>query len=115
MVFGAEIAPDLPSAAGRADGSDRPARPLRQAGLLALVPIAPSARCEERPQPGPVIAIARPPAQQAFRLAVRDLLDDRIGVRSEEHTSELQSLMRISYAVFCLKTNNKTKIRTANN
>src|SRR3546814_5412835 len=29
-----------------------------------------------------------------------------IGVRSEEHTSELQSLMRISYAVFCLKKNN---------
>src|SRR3546814_6668139 len=28
---------------------------------------------------------------------------DRIGHRSEEHTSELQSLMRISYAVFCLK------------
>src|SRR3546814_1753201 len=27
-------------------------------------------------------------------------------LRSEEHTSELQSLMRISYAVFCLKTNN---------
>src|SRR3546814_8849954 len=31
--------------------------------------------------------------------------------RSEEHTSELQSLMRISYAVFCLKTK-KTKHRT---
>src|SRR3546814_7867085 len=30
-------------------------------------------------------------------------------LRSEEHTSELQSLMRISYAVFCLK---KTKLRT---
>src|SRR3546814_8455096 len=29
--------------------------------------------------------------------------------RSEEHTSELQSLMRISYAVFCLKQKNKTK------
>src|SRR3546814_4509390 len=28
--------------------------------------------------------------------------------RSEEHTSELQSLMRISYAVFCLKKKNKT-------
>src|SRR3546814_8748826 len=27
----------------------------------------------------------------------------RLGARSEEHTSELQSLMRISYAVFCLK------------
>src|SRR3546814_2938254 len=30
-----------------------------------------------------------------------------IETRSEEHTSELQSLMRISYAVFCLKKNNK--------
>src|SRR3546814_2526009 len=29
--------------------------------------------------------------------------------RSEEHTSELQSLMRISYAVFCLKKKTKTK------
>src|SRR3546814_2166647 len=29
--------------------------------------------------------------------------DDLLGARSEEHTSELQSLMRISYAVFCLK------------
>src|SRR3546814_5938066 len=29
--------------------------------------------------------------------------DYAAGIRSEEHTSELQSLMRISYAVFCLK------------
>src|SRR3546814_9478397 len=38
--------------------------------------------------------------------------------RSEEHTSELQSLMRISYAVFCLKKKNNTKqqkIAQANN
>src|SRR3546814_9657311 len=36
---------------------------------------------------------------------------DRNSSRSEEHTSELQSLMRISYAVFCLKkkTNKKTR------
>src|SRR3546814_9459618 len=39
----------------------------------------------------------------------RQLLRD---ARSEEHTSELQSLMRISYAVFCLKK--KTIIRTIN-
>src|SRR3546814_1886699 len=32
---------------------------------------------------------------------------DRFDWRSEEHTSELQSLMRISYAVFCLKKKNK--------
>src|SRR3546814_8328048 len=31
------------------------------------------------------------------------------GVRSEEHTSELQSLMRISYAVFCLKKKKKSQ------
>src|SRR3546814_6206944 len=33
--------------------------------------------------------------------------DARPEARSEEHTSELQSLMRISYAVFCLKKKNK--------
>src|SRR3546814_3673443 len=33
---------------------------------------------------------------------------DLDGLRSEEHTSELQSLMRISYAVFCLKKKNNT-------
>src|SRR3546814_5420105 len=32
-------------------------------------------------------------------------------IRSEEHTSELQSLMRISYAVFCLKKKNKDIVR----
>src|SRR3546814_7883227 len=32
-----------------------------------------------------------------------ELLGPDIGHRSEEHTSEIQSLMRISYAVFCLK------------
>src|SRR3546814_4618367 len=38
---------------------------------------------------------------QQFRL-------EAVGGRSEEHTSELQSLMRISYAVFCLKKKNKS-------
>src|SRR3546814_2179283 len=33
------------------------------------------------------------------------------GDRSEEHTSELQSLMRISYAVFCLKKKNNNEMR----
>src|SRR3546814_8720341 len=36
----------------------------------------------------------------------RNLLTFRLSQRSEEHTSELQSLMRISYAVFCLKKKN---------
>src|SRR3546814_3294700 len=38
----------------------------------------------------------------------------RAPARSEEHTSELQSLMRISYAVFCLKTKTHTHITNRN-
>src|SRR3546814_3943700 len=43
------------------------------------------------------------------RVTARDLatLAKRTILRSEEHTSELQSLMRISYAVFCLKKKKK--------
>src|SRR3546814_10043029 len=37
------------------------------------------------------------------------------GVRSEEHTSELQSLMRISYAVFCLKKKKKSAYQNTRN
>src|SRR3546814_7490543 len=36
---------------------------------------------------------------------------DIVAIRSEEHTSELQSLMRISYAVFCLKKKNNQQTR----
>src|SRR3546814_4421509 len=39
-------------------------------------------------------------------------VDPAIGRRSEEHTSELQSLMRISYAVFCLKKKTIQKQQT---
>src|SRR3546814_7163629 len=55
--------------------------------------------------------------QLAHQIVVVDRLEVELDVgmarqeRSEEHTSELQSLMRISYAVFCLKkkkTNNRT-------
>src|SRR3546814_1595540 len=37
-----------------------------------------------------------------------------LGERSEEHTSELQSLMRISYAVFCLKKKNNKRNNNSN-
>src|SRR3546814_8659005 len=42
----------------------------------------------------------------SLRLSVAPMME-RAENRSEEHTSELQSLMRISYAVFCLKKKNK--------
>src|SRR3546814_10574110 len=44
--------------------------------------------------------------QAAARFYVRQVVPEAMGLRSEEHTSELQSLMRISYAVFCF--NKKT-------
>src|SRR3546814_5701143 len=46
--------------------------------------------------------------QQELSIA-RNILSNRL--RSEEHTSELQSLMRISYAVFCLKKKKKQYIK----
>src|SRR3546814_5007229 len=76
-------------------------------------------------QPGATAALVTPDRNLARRVAVnlqrwsiavddsagRSLADTPPGVflRSEEHTSELQSLMRISYAVFCLKKKNNTK------
>src|SRR3546814_2527118 len=56
---------------------------------------------------GFVRAAVRSDHAESQRMAVEDraLAADRGGDRSEEHTSELQSLMRISYAVFCLKKN----------
>src|SRR3546814_1162081 len=59
-----------------------------------------------RPAPGDRRRTAGSPESLSGDLPVR-----RSGLqsgRSEEHTSELQSLMRISYAVFCLKNKTKT-------
>src|SRR3546814_1863998 len=54
--------------------------------------------------------------KQLHRHAVDQRGDQRVDLRSEEHTSELQSLMRTSYAVFCLQKkkkheNNRTTIK----
>src|SRR3546814_9838110 len=46
------------------------------------------------------------------RLEPRAFNLNHLGWRSEEHTSELQSLMRISYAVFCLKKKTQTEQTT---
>src|SRR3546814_3086234 len=84
---------ELPAAARRADGGHQPARALRGARFLMATP------------------------QASFDDFLK--IDIRVGTvvaaepRSEEHTSELQSLMRISYAVFCLKKKN-TKNSTTN-
>src|SRR3546814_9429828 len=68
--------------------------------------------CRDRRIYGP----SRKELERVVRSQRQDYLDnwligasDRLSSRSEEHTSELQSLMRISYTVFCLK---KKKVRT---
>src|SRR3546814_6939074 len=62
----------------------------RAGGAVARVP------------PDPVRA-ARIADHQPVDIRVDDIRRRHLARRSEEHTSELQSLMRISYAVFCLK------------
>src|SRR3546814_5753624 len=66
---------------------------------------------EQRSGPGAVAGVlqALPTGRHDFGEVGRDR---RRGaqIRSEEHTSELQSLMRISYAVFCLKKKKKKRI-----
>src|SRR3546814_1264915 len=49
---------------------------------------------------------------QGMRIAIAAMA--KHGSRSEEHTSELQSLMRISYAVFCLKKKTHSKLQLIN-
>src|SRR3546814_4191794 len=71
-----------------ADGSDRHSRRPATQGPY------PHLRCQE--------CGAHPAALRAAHRRAADLAQ-----RSEEHTSELQSLMRISYAVFCLKKKKK--------
>src|SRR3546814_3187030 len=68
---------------------------------------------------GPGLALPLQPVEQQERMQ-RDELEPSVqrvghaGRRSEEHTSELQSLMRISYAVFCLKKNTSNKTMKQN-
>src|SRR3546814_1724113 len=73
------------------DLAGRPARPHR--GASAASPAAPTPARSRRSAPR---RAARPRSRAAAASHPRR-------PRSEEHTSELQSLMRISYAVFCLK------------
>src|SRR3546814_2729151 len=77
-------------------GAERRFAPRGQADVQTRVAVERSGDADEQPRPGPRAELAAP----ALALAAE---------RSEEHTSELQSLMRTSYAVSCLKKKNKTQ------
>src|SRR3546814_1226439 len=93
-------------------------RPPRSTRTDTLFPYTTLFRSLAPEHPGQKLPVATRPAMLAFDrhvVARRELLDDLDvgGQRSEEHTSELQSLMRISYAVFCLKKKKQNNTRKA--
>src|SRR3546814_6774823 len=88
----------LGGAAARKFGVARRAAPIRRVDMLD----PPVARGDgEAALDRPPVGERRDETLARRRIAVEG--DQEAAVRSEEHTSELQSLMRISYAVFCLK------------
>src|SRR3546814_6640433 len=107
----------------------RPPRSKRTDTLFpstTLFRSAPGARTEDERQrrdaPAPASGEAGGSGGHTARRRARGRGSGRQGrggagrlARSEEHTSELQSLMRISYAVFCLKKKNKLKNKQNNN
>src|SRR3546814_1088210 len=103
-----------------ASAADYPSKPIRwivpfpPGGAIDMVSLVLAQRVsqtlgqpvtvENRPGSGGIIGsaeVARSPADGYTLLVNSTVL--AVDKRSEEHTSELQSLMRISYAVFCLK------------
>src|SRR3546814_7592842 len=92
----------------------RPPRSTRTDTLFPYTTLFRSPRCQRRPSTlrllyGLCPIKGQPPSQpRIIRLSPAKSysplpLEEGSKSRSEEHTSELQSLMRISYAVFCLK------------
>src|SRR3546814_6296751 len=90
-------------------------RALGERAELSADVVEHGALLDVEPEDASEAAIALDPEVDAplCAVVVHDLHRRVAGqVRSEEHTSELQSLMRISYAVFCLKKKNITLFST---
>src|SRR3546814_6636664 len=103
-MIAVDVEPDRKGAVGIDDDPHR--------GLAALALQAPG-RLDEAEVDQPLRDVddrRRREAGHAREVAARRLFGqtDRLEHRSEEHTSELQSLMRSSYAVFCLKKKKPT-------
>src|SRR3546814_8769969 len=89
-------------------GRDNPALWCAAIGPLEL-PVVHAPGLEHCPDQTDEHRIIDSPGQKAKQDVMVDVVEEPADIhRSEEHTSELQSLMRISYAVFCLKKKKKT-------
>src|SRR3546814_1819438 len=92
------------------------------AAVMVAASIASAAGAQTTTPPGIPAATTSSQSTDAFSLenalaaggmpSIPSAVLDNGAARSEEHTSELQSLMRISYAVFCLKKKKKRIINT---
>src|SRR3546814_9683096 len=85
--------------------------PPRSTRTDTLFPYTTLFRSRSQRGPGPLSSTGSKRCKiverQGLRCAVGSAGGGGVSTRSEEHTSELQSLMRISYAVFCLKKKTK--------
>src|SRR3546814_9322141 len=87
-------------------------RPVGVARRRADGPCLPVER--QRPRRGDRRPVQGRPGPATVTDSVQNLPQRPDPIRSEEHTSELQSLMRISYAVFCLKKKKNTQTKSSN-
>src|SRR3546814_4493784 len=84
---------------------------FQMSALLSPSPSAAVFRYELGRNCGLPIAPAQEPVKAERGASPRSTISSAAISRSEEHTSELQSLMRISYAVFCLKKKNSQQTK----
>src|SRR3546814_8354239 len=94
-------------------------RPPRSTRTDTLFPDTTLFRSQRDGEPAqgdaPLLEEQRRAVDRAMAVVRRRAEEAGPGERSEEHTSELQSLMRISYAVFCLKKKTKQNSHTQHN
>src|SRR3546814_16889340 len=90
----------------------RPPRSTRTDTLFPYTTLFRSVRATSAPR---VCCANRWRAKSTSTLKPPLAVPDHAAIRSEEHTSELQSLMRISYAVFCLKKKKRSQTNICNN
>src|SRR3546814_911516 len=91
----------------RSDDAERNAVGLLHAEMRAMGSLIMTQADKAKVPAGSALAVDRDVFSQGVTRALAEHPN-----RSEEHTSELQSLMRISYAVFCLKKTEPTEIYT---
>src|SRR3546814_7516224 len=88
---------------------------LGGAAILAIASVPPTIADAQSASPQKSSASCEVVSKLSFKGTMAQRRAESTEDRSEEHTSELQSLMRISYAVLCLQKTKKHSTHTSNN